>query len=183
MIAFWEHLGSLEKAFWFIAILSSTVLFMQLILTFLGMDHGHDADAHHPGGGHFQIFTVRTFTAFFALFGWVGLASIHAHRSVPVTVALALAAGTAGMAVVASIFYGISRMTEDSTFKIADVVGAQGKVYIPVPGARNGSGKITVTRGALHELDAVTDGEKLPTGAMVRIKAVLDGSTLLVERL
>ncbi|MDB5104958.1 MAG: hypothetical protein JWP91_2647 [Fibrobacteres bacterium] len=182
MIAFWANLGTFEKVFWFIAILATTVMLMQLILTFLGMDHGHDADLSHPGDAHFQIFTVRNFMAFFALFGWVGLASINARQTVPVTIAFALAGGCVAMGLVAGVLYGISRMTEDATFKVADVVGGLGKVYIPVPGARAGNGKVTITHGSLRELDAVTDGGPLPTGTQVRVKAVVDGSTILVER-
>jgi hypothetical protein len=183
MIGYWKHIDSFEKAFWFIAVLASTVLLMQLLFTFLGLDHGHDTDASHPGDGQFHIFTVRNFTAFFSLFGWVGLASIHAHRAPAVTLTLAFIAGAVAMAIVAGIFYAISRMTEDATFKIEDVVGAQAKVYLPVPESRKGAGKISVTHGSLRELDAVTDGEALPTGTLVRIKAVLDTSILLVERL
>jgi membrane protein implicated in regulation of membrane protease activity len=185
MLAFWEHLGSFEKVLWFIAVFSSTVLLVQLVLTFLGMGGGHDTDVNHDTGmeTHFQLFSMRTLTAFFALFGWVGLACFNAGTPLPVTLGIAAVAGSAAMALVAGLFYGISRLTQDSTFDVQKIVGAQAKVYIPVPASRSGNGKVTVTYGASRELDAVTDGDKLPTGAQVRIKAVVNGSTLLVERL
>jgi hypothetical protein len=185
MLANWEHLGALEKAFWALAAFSSVVLLIQMILTFLGMGHGHDVDVNHdqPGETHFQVLSIRSLTAFFAMFGWVGLACVHGGRSGSASISAALIAGLIAMFVVAGLMYALSRLTEDSTFDIEKVKGAQGKVYLPVPGARAGSGKVTVSHGASRELDAVTDGEPLPTGAPVRVKAVLDGSLLLVERL
>ena len=185
MLAFWEHLGSLEKALWSIAVLSSTVLLVQLVLTFLGMGGGHDTDVNHDTGAetHFQLFSMRTLTAFFALFGWVGLACFSAGAPLPATLGIAALAGLAAMTLVAGLFYGLSRLTQDSTFDIQKTIGAQAKVYIPVPASRSGNGKVTVTHGATRELDAVTDGGKLPTGAQVRVTAVVNGSTLLVERL
>lgn len=184
MIAFWEQLGSFEKVMWSIAILSSSVLVLQLLMTLIGLDSGHDADINDgmAGEGQFHIFSTRSITAFFALFGWVGLACLQPGRPVGITLGIAFLAGAAAMFLVAGLFYALSRMTEDSTFDPEKLVGAQGKIYIPVPGARSGTGKVTVSYGAVRELDAVTDGEALPTGAPVRVKAVLNGSTMLVER-
>lgn len=42
-----------------------------------------------------------------------------------------------------------------------------------------GTGRVVVSFGSTRELDAVTDGEALPTGASVRVKAVLNGSPCL----
>jgi len=169
---------------WSIAILSSVLLLLQLILTLVGLESGHDADVNHdvPGDEQFHIFSTRSITAFFSLFAWVGLASLQPGRPVGIALGIAFLAGTAAMFLVAGLFYALSRMTEDSTFNAQTLVGAQGKVYIPVPGARAGNGKVTISLGAVRELDAITDGEALPTGAPVLVKAVLNGSTLLVER-
>lgn len=184
MLAFWEHLGSFEKVLWAIAILSSVVLLLQLIFTVVGLDSGHDADVNHdlPGEGQFHVFSSRSITAFFALFGWVGLSCLQPGRPMGITLGIAFLAGTAAMFLVAGLFYALSRMTEDATFNPEKLVGKQGKVYIPVPGARAGTGKVTISFGSTRELDAVTDGDALPTGASVRVKAVLNGSTMLVER-
>jgi hypothetical protein len=143
MIALWEQPGSFEKVLWSIAILSSAVLLLQLILTLVGLDSGHDLDVNHdmPGEGHFSLFSSRSLTAFFSLFAWTGLAFFQPGRPVWVTSAIALFAGTVAMFLVAGLFYAVSRMTEDATFNPETLAGALGKIYIPVPGSRAGTGK------------------------------------------
>jgi hypothetical protein len=52
-----------------------------------------------------------------------------------------------------------------------------------IPEKRSGSGKIQVSvRGSVHELLAVTDGEEIPSGAVVRVSEIIDEQLLLVEK-
>ena len=45
-------------------------------------------------------------------------------------------------------------------------------------------GKVQISvRGSVHELDACSDGEFIPTGAKVRILEVIDKNILKVEKL
>ena len=37
--------------------------------------------------------------------------------------------------------------------------------------------------GSVHEIDAITDGDTIPTGSLVRIKSVEEQSLLLVEKI
>jgi len=183
MVALWESLGTMEKVFWTISILASFLFILQLGASLLGLDSDHNPDVSAPGDTPgFHIFTPQNFAAFFALFGWTGLACINGGMGTGAVLALATVGGIVAMILVAGLIYLMSKLGEDSTFDMKSVVGAHAKVYIPIPASRNGSGKVTVTRGSLHELDAVTDGEKLATGLAVKITAVIDDSTLLVER-
>ena len=55
-------------------------------------------------------------------------------------------------------------------------------MYIPIPARRRGAGKVQLVLGEqLMELDAVTEGEALPTGMQVRVTD-LSGGLLVVER-
>lgn len=184
MMAFWEQLTVFEKTLWFIAVLSSSVFVIQLLLSFLGLATDHD-DIDLPGDGDagFHIFTVKNFMAFFSLFGWVGLACVKGGMGPAGTVLCGAVAGSIAMAMVAALFYFTGKLGEDATFDSKTAVGSQGKVYIPIPAARAGSGKIQFNLGSVREMDAVTAGEALPTGTPVKITAVLDGSTVVVERI
>ena len=47
-----------------------------------------------------------------------------------------------------------------------------------------GEGKVQVSvRGALREYDAMTDGDRLHNETPIRVVAVLNGHTVLVERI
>ena len=57
-------------------------------------------------------------------------------------------------------------------------------VYLRIPAARSGQGKVQVSfGGSVQELDAVTDGEQLPSGAKVRVVQLIEGRLLLVEKI
>lgn len=50
------------------------------------------------------------------------------------------------------------------------LVGATATVYVSIPENRSGRGKITLTaQGRYMELDAVTDGERIPVDSSVEI--------------
>jgi len=62
-------------------------------------------------------------------------------------------------------------------------VGKTGEVYLPIPGTMSGFGKVQVTfSDRQHELKAITRGENLETGAMVKIVECIDDK-LVVERI
>jgi Zn-dependent M16 (insulinase) family peptidase len=56
-------------------------------------------------------------------------------------------------------------------------------VYIPIPPARGGTGKVTMNlQERFVELDAITDyGEKLTTGTMVQVISVTDKNEVIVR--
>jgi len=44
-------------------------------------------------------------------------------------------------------------------------------------------GKIQIQiQGSLHEMDAITEGDSLPTGSVARVKEIIDDKLLLVEK-
>jgi membrane-bound ClpP family serine protease len=57
-------------------------------------------------------------------------------------------------------------------------------VYLTIPASKSGKGKIQISvRGSMHELDAMTEGDKIETGAPVKVVRV-EGSTLVfVEKI
>ena len=71
------------------------------------------------------------------------------------------------------------RLSEDNTFKLKEAIGKA----VPIPSRRKGTGKVMLSvRGAIHELDAMTDEEAIPTSIKVKVTAIED-NILFVERL
>ena len=63
--------------------------------------------------------------------------------------------------------------------------GCEGKVYLTIPAARGGSGKVQITiAGSVREYDALTESETvLKTGTPIRVVDALDANTVLVEEI
>ena len=63
--------------------------------------------------------------------------------------------------------------------------GCEGKVYLPIPAARGGAGKVQITiAGSVREYDALTESEEaLKTGPPIRVVDALDANTVLVEEI
>ena len=56
-------------------------------------------------------------------------------------------------------------------------------VYLRIPATGSGKGKVQVSQnGSVHELDALTDGDEIPSGAKVKIVEIIDNETVKVEK-
>jgi hypothetical protein len=148
-------------------------------------DHGHDhGDQHVSSNWLFGVITFRTIVAALAFFGLVGLAGFSSQLGPLPTLAAALAAGVAAMFLVHWMMQGLHRLAEDPTVRIQGAVGRTGSVYLRIPGRKAGSGKVTiVVHGQSMEFQAMTPHEAIPTGARIRVVAVLDRETVEVEPL
>ncbi|NUO03208.1 MAG: serine protease, partial [Saprospiraceae bacterium] len=117
-------------------------------------------------------------------FSWAGIAFYQTFSSKLILIIVAVLVGIGMVALFAYLISLLHGLAEDNSFKISDTVGHTAQVYLFVPPAKSGKGKIQISiKGAVHELDAVTNGERIETGSMVRVAEVLDDSLLLVEKM
>lgn len=191
MTDWWEALTQIEHVYWIIALVASLFFVIVAFGTFIG---GFDADVDMDAvdvdvdtdlGIGFQFLTFKNVVGFFTLFAWAGLASINAGYSPLVTIIISTVCGFAMMALMAWLFYAMSKMTESGTLKITNAIGKVGEVYITIGKNRSSMGKIQITvQGSLRELDAITDeDEDLTQGNMIKVLEVVSGELLLVEKL
>lgn len=178
-----------EKIYWSIAILFTLLFLVQNAMSLFGGEHdGATGDVDEmldaDDGIGFQFFTIRNLFGFFTIFGWAGLACIHAGQSGILVVVISTAAGLAMMALMASLFYYTGKLAYSGTLKLENAVSALATVYLTVPASRAGIGKVNLkVQGAFRELDAITDdGEELRTGALVKVTQVLNNHVLLVTK-
>lgn len=146
-----------------------------------GEDFSAD-DLSSAADGGLRLFTIRGFIAFFTVFGWGGLALLRAGIPTPVSALLAGAMGLCSMLVMAVIFKLAMQLQSDGTMQLENAVGQSGSVYLTIPPARRGRGKVeVVVQEQVRELEAVTDEkEPLPTGCEVVVTAISGRSTLVV---
>ncbi len=186
----WEPLNNAEKVFWAIALIFSVLFLIQFVLSIIGLDFDGETDLDIGGDAEigldldpgFSVLSVRGIIAFFTFFGWTGVVVLNGGGASWLAITLAFAAGTIAMLLVAYMMYLFHQMSESGTVNLKKAILKNGEVYIPIPANKNGQGKIHLKiKGAIQELDAVTDGDAIPTGTKIKVVEVLNNDILLVE--
>lgn len=158
------------------------VLVLQLILSMVGMaDHDFGGDHHGElgdAGEAMSLLSVRSLSAGLAFFGLGGLGmqalGFHWLLAVPV----GIVAGVVAAMLVGHAMRLMMRMEEDGSLDMAHAVGAQGTVYLRIPGSRSAPGKVHLTvQGRLVECQAVSE-LPLETGTQVMVIEVLGSDTV-----
>ncbi len=175
------------KIMWGIAILASIVFIIQMVMTFVGMDSDGDISGDvetdtDDGSIPFQLFTFRNLINFLLGFSWTGVAFYGTIENKLYLTILATFMGLLLVALVMLLFYALSKTIQSGNIDISESVGLVATVYFPIPAARSRAGKIQVNvHGAVREYDAMTDGNTISTGQLVKVLEVVEGNILLVE--
>ncbi len=197
MIAtWWAGLSLMMKILWTVTLVASVLFVIQSILTFIGADADADFDTDIDTGmdggdlsnieGGSNLYTFRNFVNFCLGFGW---SAILLQDSIPSTALLILVSALIGVALVAAVMYlfkWLSSMQQSGNINVQkQAAGCEGKVYLTIPAARGGAGKVQITiAGSVREYDALTESENaLKTGTPIRVVDALDANTVLVEEI
>jgi len=184
-----------EQILWYIAVPATVVFTIQSLLTFMGIVGDHvDIDTHsndfhstdhNVDHAYFPIFTIRNLVVFLMMFGWT---SITMYKTFPghniLIIVVSFFAGLILMILTALMFLGISKLTSNGIEAIDDtIINSEAKVYLKIPGNKNGQGKITVVvKGRNIERQATTNGPEISTGAIVKIVELKkDGSVSVIK--
>lgn len=208
--SWYSSLDGTMQVFWGCAIAASIVFVIQNALMLLGLgdmdsdvdaDVSTDFDVHadadtdvssghtgHEGtlgsAGIFSLFTLRNFINFFLGFGWGGISFAPVIQSRTLLVLTAIVSGLLFVTVFVFLFRALMKLEKNGNFKIQDCVGHTASVYLRIPARREAAGKVQVSiNGSVHEINAFTDGDFLPTGSRVKIVEIIDSGSLLVEKL
>ncbi len=180
-----NSLDPLLKVYWVIAGVSSLFFIVQMIMTFIGLEASDglnaDFDTHADASGPFQLFSLRNLVNFFIGFGWGGVCFYNTFDSKVWVGIFSLLTGLVFVGLFFIIIKQFLKLSKDNTFKITDTVGNTADVYLGIPGEKQGKGKIQISvKGAFHEIDAMTAGDRIPTGGKAKVTEVIDNQTVLV---
>ena len=183
-----DSLDSLLKVYWLIAGVASLIFIIQMILTFVGMDASDglsaDFDGDFDADGPFQFFSLRNLVNFLLGFGWGGVCFYNSFESKIVVGVLAILVGALFVLFFFFLMKQLMKLGKDNTFRIDSTVDKYADVYLAIPAEKSGKGKIQISvNGAYHEIDAMTEGEKIPTGAKAKVVKIIDSQTVLVIKL
>ena len=185
----WAGLTPVMKILW-VATLAATLIFIiQSILTFVGADADASADFDIDGDADMSmdgasLYSFRNFVNFILGFGWSAILLQPSIPSWPVLILVSVIIGVALVAGVMYLFKWLASMQQSGNINLEKAAaGSEGTVYLTIPGARAGKGKVQIAiSGAVREYDAVYEGESaLKTGTPIRVVDVIDSNTLLVE--
>lgn len=173
------------KTFWYLAIPSSLIFTIQAIMTFIGSDSSHDIDFEFEidhGSSDFQYFSFRNLINFLLGFSWTGIVLYPIWSNVLFLVFISLSVGLGFVYLYFIIIQQIYKLNQDNTFKISDTLMKTGEVYLNIPANMSGKGKVLISvGGSIHELDAMTESDKINTQTKVVIVRIESDNTLIVE--
>ncbi len=186
----WQDLSLLEQIYWMVAVPSTLIFLVILLMTIFGADVGGDVetdfDSSLADGDSisFQFLSLKNIIAFFTMFGWSGLGFYHAGFSVWLIIFLSSLCGFLMVVAMAALFYFMSKLAETGTLKMKNAIGKSGEVYLTIPACRKGTGKVQlVVQESLQTLDAVTDDvEPISTSSLIEVTGLVGDQVLLVRR-
>lgn len=196
----------IEIVYWVATIIGGTLFVLRTILLVIGggfggddfevddidvdpdFDVDHDIEADHSGSFadsdfSFKLLSTQGITAFFMMFGLVGLAFAKANALIIVSLLGATAAGLFSVWVISILFMQMKRLQSDGSINIQNALGQNGSVYLKIPS--NGTGQVQITiQGALKIFDAYSeDKETINTGEKISVTKIIDHNTLGVKKI
>jgi hypothetical protein len=170
------------------AVFGGLLLLLQIVGGSVGADadHGHGHGSHGPGlfghGGLLQVPSLRTVAAASAGFGLAGAGLLSTGTGRGGAFLGAVAAALAAGAAVALLTRALLRFESDGAVQLSRAVGRPATVYVSIPAAGSGAGKVQLSlQGRLVDCAAVAvDAMPLATGLPVVVVDVHDDQTLVV---
>lgn len=198
MINWWNGLELVQQIFALIAIPSTAILIIQTVLQLIGIGGDDvpedidgdgipdsDLDAAAAADDGLSLFSIRGILSMLCITGWLGVGLLETALPDWAAILIAVAAGVATLIGIAFLMRGIYKLQSSGNIDISNAIGKVAQVYIPIPAAGAGSGKVTITlQEKFCEYTAITAAaEALKTGSYVRVVSASDGGVLLVEPL
>ena len=181
------ELPRLMQIFWVCAVAGSVVMAIQLLLTVFG-GGDVDADAFDADGLDAStlsdLFTLKNFVNFFVGFGWAGVTFSQYIESNAWLIIVAVLFGLLFIAMFMFLYKKLMKLESNSAVGASACVGKTADVYLRIPAARSGKGKIQISlNGVAREFDAITDSpEIIPSGAVVVVEEDINGILLVSKK-
>lgn len=187
MINWWNSLIQAQQVFALVGIAATVVLVIQTVMMLFGFGDDADTDIDDAdigdAGDGLVIFSIKGIVAMLCILGWTGVIFLGTGMNHVLAIFLAFLCGVAALIGMAFIMRAIAKLQSSGNIDVGNAIGKVGQVYIPIKGNASAQGKVTLTvQGTFTEFSAITmSNETLPTGSYVRVVAVDEAGTLLVE--
>jgi membrane protein implicated in regulation of membrane protease activity len=207
-MTFFDFITSPLMGVYFIcAVFGGTLMVLQLVMMIIGVgdtdsgdfdsggdsigdtDNGiGDTDSDSGIGGHshtvdiFKVLSLRTIIAGITFFGLGGLAGLTGGTTKLISVLLAIASGLIAIYFVYYLYLSVANLKSDGSISEKTLVGSLGNVYIKIPAAETGTGKVLVNQQErTMEYEAVTAENELKAGTPIVVVRILSPTTVEVK--
>lgn len=180
IMAWFLQLQAAEQIFLLVGVFSNLLFLGYLAIQVFG---GHDAELpDHDFDVGLALLSVRGLTAFGMFLGWTGFVVLKNGFGL----AAALIAGTLAGLLAAWLAWRLIRLLlrlqDSGTLDLHNAYRQQGTVYLRIPPKGQGAGKVQIAvQGALRELEAVSDGAEILTGAKVFVLEIIDNQLIVTQ--
>ena len=154
-----------------------------------GLDGLHGADAHtdvHAGDSDysFKFISFQGLTAFFTMFGLVGLAMLKQSGFTPIHSIIGGAAGGIILVwIMKRVFEMAMGLQSSGNIRTRNAIGAEGSVYLTIRAGETGRVQVVVqNRRRIFDAKSA-DNEEIKTGQPIRVVDVISASILVVEKI
>ncbi|MGV6831961.1 MAG: hypothetical protein ACWA5P_10450 [bacterium] len=188
MLDWFTDLNLVSKVYWATAIVGSFIFIITMIIAFIGGDADDvgdiDSDLDGDIGAGFQFISFKNLVGFFTIFGWSGIACIDEGLTLLPTILISVLSGLLMMAIMASLFYFIYKLSDSGTLNYKNAINEVGEVYLTIGAIRSKVGKVSITvQGTMRELEALTDSmTDLKSGTIVEVLDVTSNGILIVDK-
>lgn len=178
--------SGLALVFAIAAAVGALVFLIRLVLQIFGVGDG-DVDIDFDdvtGHDSVQILSLHGLSAFFMIFGLVGLALLlESGAGEFLSIAGGFLAGTASLLVSAKMFELMARLQSSGTLVIERAIGSRGTVYLKIPAEGRGQVQVSV-QNSLREFDAVSANQvEIATGESIEVVGIQGANILSVRKL
>ena len=176
-----------QQIFALVGIAATVILVIQTVMMLFGFGDDADGDVDDAdigdAGDGLVIFSIKGIVAMLCILGWTGVIFLGTGMNHVLAIFLAFLCGVAALIGMAFVMRAVARLQSSGNIDVGNAIGKVGQVYIPIKGNASAQGKVTLTvQGTFTEFSAITmSNETLPTGSYVRVVAVDEAGTLLVE--
>jgi membrane-bound ClpP family serine protease len=186
---FLAELSSVERLFFACAVVGGTIFLVRTLMTLIGgfangeLDGADPSDISGEADASFRALSLQGITAFFMMFGLVGLALMRQSRMGTILAVLGgLLAGVMTVWIIGRIFSGMMKLHADGTLRYENAIGQEGTVYLTIPA--QGKGQVSVPiQQQLRMCDAISaDKEQIKTGERVIVVDV-NNNVLVVSKI
>jgi membrane protein implicated in regulation of membrane protease activity len=187
IIEWWNSLIRAQQIFALVGIAATVVLLIQTVMLLFGFGDEADGDIDDvdiaDAGDGLVIFSVKGIVAMLSILGWTGVIFLGTGMDHTLAIFLAILCGIAALFAMAFVMRAIAKLQSSGNIDVGNAIGKVGQVYIPIKPNGSAQGKVNLTvQGTFTEFSAITmSNETLPTGSYVRVVAVDEAGTLLVE--
>lgn len=155
------------EIYWVVAIASSSVLGLMILLNVFGFD----VDELDIDFGLGDAFSFNSAIAFVCVAAWSGYIGHTTTQLIGwVILAFSIAAGLAAYIGSIYIMHKMKGMESTGTLNMENGIGTIAEVYLTIPEKESGKGQIQgIIQGRLVTIDAISKGDAIPTGTKVII--------------